>query len=395
MRIRTLRAVGWRNLAPLALDLHPGGGLTVLYGDNGQGKTNVVEAIHYLATFRSFRTTRAADLVQVGATDARVGIDVETKDLVRSVEVRLLLGESRPDPGGGAAAARTATRTIRLDSKPVRGVAPAFGVVSVVLFVPEDLLLIRAAPAARRRFLDMAISGVEPAYFGEAAAFQRILRTRNAVLRAHRPPGGSGVLLDTYDEQLAQAGARVVSRRRQLVTALLPDVERTFRALHADLPVALRYESDASVSGMVAEEDVQSALRAGLRRRRGVDERRGHTTFGPHTDDLEILLSGRPAREHASQGQMRSLVLAMKLAELAHVEERRGETPVLLLDDVPSELDPTRRRYLFETLGRLPCQTLVSVADPAVVPAVAGRVDFRVEAGHLKGVPIFPLQTDP
>jgi DNA replication and repair protein RecF len=262
-------------------------------------------------------------------------------------------------------------------------VAAAFGALSVVLFVPEDLLLVRAAPASRRRFLDMAISGVEPAFFSEAAVFQKVLRSRNAVLRAGRP-AVLPELLDAYDEQLARAGARMVMRRRELVRALGPNVNRIFRSLHGDLPVALAYIGDAAVMAASSEVDVNASLLAGLLRRRAVDERRGHTTFGPQTDDLDIHLAERPAREHASQGQLRSLVLAMKLAELAHVELSRAEAPVLLLDDVPSELDPTRRRYLFETLAALSCQTVVSVADPNVVPAMAGRADFSVSAGKVR-----------
>ena len=149
--------------------------------------------------------------------------------------------------------------------------------------------------------------------------------------------------------------------------------------------------SEPGVTVASSESEVSAALLAGLRGRRAVDERRGHTTFGPQTDDLEISLAERPAREHASQGQTRTLVLAMKLAELAHVESRHGEAPVLLLDDVPSELDPTRRRHLFETLAALPGQTVVSVADPSVVPALPGRVDFHVEGGRLMPVQVFPL----
>ena len=133
---------------------------------------------------------------------------------------------------------------------------------------------------------------------------------------------------------------------------------RLFKALHGDLPVELRYESDAQVAAAGDEAEVREALLQGLVRHRAVDERRRFTGFGPHTDDLAIRLSGRLAREHASQGQLRSLVLALKLAELANVEQRRGDAPVLLLDDVPSELDPERRRFLFEMIASLSCQTL-------------------------------------
>jgi DNA replication and repair protein RecF len=402
LRLRSLRTAGWRNLEPLRLDFDPAARLHVLHGDNGQGKTNVLEAVYYLAAFRSFRTTRAFDLVQRGAARADIGLDVETRDLVRAVDVALTVSDATgrgrardaDDDGAGGGGPVKVTRVVRVDGKGIRRIASAFGLASVVLFVPEDLLLVRAPPAARRRFIDLAISGVETTYFDEAAAFQRVLRSRNALLRGNRG-GVSPTLLDTYDEQLARAGARLVMRRRSIVEMLRPRVAEIFRSLHSDLPVALAYVSDDAVAAGGTEPAVATALHAGLQKRRRVDELRGHTTFGPQTDDLEIRLDNRPAREHASQGQLRSLVLSMKLAELGNVEAGRGEAPILLLDDVPSELDPTRRRYLFETLAGLSCQTVVSVADPAVVPPLAGRADFRVVAGRLAAVPVFPLQRVP
>jgi DNA replication and repair protein RecF len=192
------------------------------------------------------------------------------------------------------------------------------------------------------------------------------------------------VLLDAYDEELARTGARVVLRRRALVAELAPRTRDLFRALHADLPVELRYRSAPTVEAAVDEPGLAAALLGGLRAQRATDERRRFTTFGPHTDDLEISLEGRLAREHASQGQLRSLVLALKLAELTNVEARLGDAPVLLLDDVPSELDPTRRRFLFERVASLACQTVISVADRGVVPPLDDSVAFRVARGQLE-----------
>ncbi|MEA2700041.1 MAG: replication and repair protein RecF [Myxococcales bacterium] len=363
MRIGQLSATGWRNLAPLSLPLGPR--LTVLYGDNGQGKTNVIEAIYYLATLRSFRTSQAADLVAVGlgpAGLARVSADVESTELQRKLQVTV---------GAGG-------RTVTVDGKVVRGSAAIFGALSVVLFVPEDLLLLRAPPMARRRFLDLAVFNVERAYYKEASAFQRVLKSRNSLLRQGR---AQGTLLETYDEELARAGARLVVRRRVLVSELGPRLHRYFVALHGAFAVELLYRSDPSVEAAPDEPSVSAALLAGLRARHELDQRRRFTGFGPQTDDLEIVLGGRLARTHASQGQIRSLVLALKMAELANVEQRRGEAPVLLLDDVPSELDPQRREHLFQLVSTLSCQTVISVSDRQVVPPLEARVDFAVAAG--------------
>jgi len=363
--IRELRAQGWRNLEPL--DFVPGPRVNVLHGDNGQGKTNLIEAAYYLATLRSFRTSHADELVRGGAAAegrAQLSARVEHRGLDRKVEIRL-------GPDG---------RTVTLDGKQVRGAAAIFGAVSVVLFVPEDLLLPRAAPSARRRFLDLAVFNVERGYYREAAAFQKVVKSRNHLLK--RGPV-EPVLLDAYDEELARTGARVVMRRRTLVGELAPRTRDFFRALHGDILVELRYRSAPGVDAAADEAAVQAALLAGLRAQRALDERRRFTGTGPHTDDLEIVFAGRLAREHASQGQLRSLVLALKLAELTNVEARRGDVPVLLLDDVPSELDPTRRKFLFDMVGSLSCQTLISVTERDVVSALPDRRDFRVSGGRV------------
>jgi DNA replication and repair protein RecF len=360
--IRELRAELWRNLEPLLL--RPSEGLTVLFGSNGQGKTNVIEAIYFLASLRSFRTSRTRELIRAGESrPARLAGLVDGGGLTRRVEVQVAEG----------------ARAAMLDGKPVRGAAAIFGALSVVLFVPEDLLLPRAPPAARRRYLDLAVFNVDRTFFKEASAFQRVLKSRNAVLRMGRL---SPSLVATYDEELARTGARVVTRRRALVGELAPRMAALFKALHGELAVELRYRSDARVEASADEEGIRAALLEGLVRQREVDERRRFTSFGPHTDDLEILLAGRPAREHASQGQLRSLVLALKLAELGNVAERRGDAPVLLLDDVPSELDPERRRFLFDMIASLSCQTVISVADRSLVPPIGGRRDVRIWDGR-------------
>ncbi len=368
MRIRELWAEGWRNLEPLKLV--PGEHLSVLFGDNGQGKTNVLEAAYYLAALRSFRSSHAEDLIRRGDPSgrARLRAEVEHRGLERRFEVDL-------GPTG---------RSARLDGKSVRGTEAALGAVSVVLFVPEDLLLTRAAPAARRRFLDLAIFNVERGYYKEAIAFQRVLKNRNALLRQG---SSDSALLDTYDEELARTGARVVVRRRALVTALEPRFADHFRALHGDLSVSLTYRSDPDVETAADEAAVERALEHGLAGRRALDVRRRFTGFGPQVDDLEIGFSGALARSHASQGQLRSLMLALKLAELTHVEERLADPPVLLLDDVPSELDPVRRGLLFEVIAKLDCQTLISVTEREIVPALFGRRDFFVRAGSVIAEP--------
>lgn len=362
MILRELRVRRWRNLGSVVLQ--PGPRATVLYGHNGQGKTNIVEAIHCLTTFRSFRTARLAEVVAWDAAQAEVEGEVTIGGLDRKVELRV---------AGGRKATFLDGKSVRRDANALQGLA-------AVLFVPEDLLLPRAAPAERRRLLDRAIFAADRTYSAEAVAYERVLRNRNAVLReaVSRP-----ALLDTYDEEASRTGARLVVRRRQLVAALAPLVERLFREIHADLGARMRYRSDASVDEAGDQPAITDALLAGLRARHERDRRRGFTGFGPHTDDLELELGGHPAGDHGSQGQLRSLVLALKLAELVHLEERIGEPPLLLLDDVASELDQIRRTQLFEAIARLPGQTVLTVTDRDLLPTLPGRRDFEVRAGQL------------
>jgi DNA replication and repair protein RecF len=372
--LRELRVRQWRNLRGVALE--PGPRATVLSGQNGQGKTNLIEAIHFLTTFRSFRTTRIAEVVPWEAEGAQIEGDVTAGGLERKIEVKVV---------GGRKAALLDGKAVRRDASALQGVA-------AVLFVPEDLLLARAAPAERRRFVDRAIFAADRTYSAEAVAYERVLRSRNAVLREASPRPS---LLDTYDEEAARTGAHIVARRRALVAALAPRVEALFRSIHGELVrrdeplpgLKIAYQSHATVAEAGSLAEVREALLAGLRARRELDRRRGFSGYGPHTDDLQLELGGHLARDHGSQGQLRSLVLALKLGELALLEERLGEAPLLLLDDVASELDEVRRARLFETIARLPGQSFLTVTEAHLLPALPSRRDFRVEGGQLGAAP--------
>lgn len=341
----------------------PGPRATVISGDNGQGKTNVVEAVYYLLAFRSFRTTTAADLWGWGQPGAKLEADVEGGGLQRQLQAEL--GPER--------------RAFKLDGKAVRRDSAALSPFGMVLFVPEDLLLAKAPPAARRRFLDLALFGQDRGYYREAATYAKLLKSRNVALKR----GGNPTLLDSYDQQLGDAGARLVTRRRRVCGRLLPLFQVLFTQIHADLDATLCYRGHPSLDGVNAEGDLARALEAGLHERRDLDLRRGFTGFGPHADDLELSLKGHLAKDHGSQGQLRSLVLALKLAELALLTETLGEAPLLLLDDVASELDGQRRRRLFETIAALDGQTLITVTDPEFLPQLPSRTDVRVEAGQV------------
>ena len=329
MILRELRTQGWRNLGPLAL--RPGPGATVLFGQNGQGKTNILEAVYTALCFRSFRTSRLSDLVAWGSQGANVEAEITVGAIERVLKIQISQGH----------------KSAFLDGKAVRRDASALLGVGAVLFGPEDLRLPKAAAAERRRFLDRAVFGGYRPYFREALTFERVLRSR-------------------------------------MVGSLMPRLEATFRRIHSPAGVGMRYRSDPRVESAATEGEVVSALREGLDAHRETDQRRGFTGFGPQTDDLELELAGHLAREHASQGQLRSLVLALKLAELEHLREVLGEAPLLLLDDVASELDEERRRSLFEAMAALSCQSLITVTERDYLPALPGCVDYEVSGGELR-----------
>lgn len=363
MKLRELRVSGWRNLA--SVTLNPGVAATVLFGQNGQGKTNILEAAYTVLCFRSFRTNSLCELIAWNESRATVEADITVREIDRTLKLQVIEGRKQTQMDGKA---------VRRDSSTLEGVGAVF-------FGPEDLRLPKAAASERRRFLDRAVFGAYRPYFREAQDFEKILKSRNVLLRNG---SSDATLMASYDEHLAKAGARIVVRRRALATALRPILLSTFQQIHSEIPVDMRYRSHSRVEEAQSEPEIAMALLEGLKAHRTVDERRGFTGFGPQTDDLELQMAGHLAREHASQGQLRSLVLALKVAELEHLDRELHEPPLLLLDDVASELDEERRRRLFEVMASLNCQSLVTVTEREHLPSLQGCKDYEVRQGSLR-----------
>jgi DNA replication and repair protein RecF len=360
--LRAVELRDFRNLASAQVEPHPR--FTVFSGDNGQGKTNLLEGIFLAATLKSFRAGSIEELIRFGAGEARVRARLERSGLERIYEVEL----------GGTPARKAAL----VDGKRVRAAAEHFGGFNVVLFAVEDLQLPRGAPGPRRRFLDRAVWNAEPQIAPEARAYQRALKQKNALLRDLPAPREIDALLDAYDAQLALEGARIVARRRRYLRELEPRFHAAFARIaleghHAELG----YES--ALAG--PEEGLAAELGARLAQARPRDRARGYSSVGPHADDLAIGLDGRPAASHASQGQLRALVLALKIAEIELLEARLGEHPVLLLDDVSSELDAARNAALFAFLREVQCQVLITTTHRSHVPIDGPRSDFLLVAG--------------
>jgi DNA replication and repair protein RecF len=376
--VRSLKLRAVRNLGAIAIE--PGARFNVFHGDNAQGKTSLLEAIYALCTLRSFRTHRLAELVSFGSERASLAATVERNGLSHHYELLVA-------PRG---------RSARVDGKVVRPLSRYFGQFTVVLFAPEDLLVPRGTPADRRRFLDRAVFNRAPGHLVHVQAYEKVLRSRNQVLKSHRERSGGPLrdLLAVYDDQLARTGARLVAARKRYLDELRAGFQAAFVAIArtgaaADLRYDAAWPEGAAGAAAAAEEEFAAGLRALLARSLSRDLARGITTVGPHRDDLQFILDGRPAAAYASQGQLRALVLAWKTAELLLLERTHGDPPVLLLDDVSSELDRSRNEYLFEFISNCPSQCFITTTHPGHILLSADRLDFAVRAGV-----ITPQNTD-
>ena len=352
-----------RNLKPLALE--PRERFNVFSGDNGQGKTNLLEAIFVVAALRSFRTSKLADLIAFGTERAKLGARVVKDDLVRLYDVELAPG----------------ARKVALDGKAVRPLARYFGGFNVVVFTPEDLGLPRASPSDRRRFLDRGVFNLRPDYLTTAQDYERVLKTRNSVLRK---VGDGGLdrrqaedLLAVYDQQLAQLGADVIAARKRFLSAVTTELTSAFSSItRTGLAVEARYVVRSAA-------ETPQAIAAALVAARMKDFATSATQVGPHRDDLVFELDGHEAGSYASQGQLRAIMLAWKTAELQVLGRAHGDPPILLLDDVSSELDPQRNEFLFEHLASLAGQCFITTTHPSHVLLRQHRADYRIAGGEI------------
>ena len=368
MYITKLKLDHFRNIQALELPLQPG--LTVFTGENAQGKTNLLEAVHLLCTGRSHRTSHDRDMIyhdreENTAPRAYVAARCMRREGERHVEVALSL---------------SGKKAVRVNNSSLSRLGELMGHMNTVMFAPEDLGLIREGPGRRRRFLDMTLAQIQPEYYFYLQRYQKALEQRNELLKTIARTGRGEDTLPVWDEALAENGGWLAEKRQLFCEKLSLCAQR----LHLELSdgreeLVITYEGDSSGSAAERKNQLLDAYERG----RTHDLRFGVTGAGPHHDDLGVKINGFDAKTDASQGQRRTAVLALKLAELELMEAVTGEVPILLLDDVFSELDAARRELLRQRIGRV--QTLLTCVDAEGLGLAKETAVLKIREGKISG----------
>lgn len=356
MYITRVTLNNYRNYGSLGLELSPG--LNVFTGENAQGKTNLLEAVYFTGVGRSMRTPRDKELIRWGDDMARIRADAAGRYGKSRVEIVLDKRENK---------------RVAINGVPVKKLGELMGVIMVVLFSPDEIAIIKEAPGERRRFIDIALSQISRAYFYLLMRYNRILSQRNRLLKA-----GGADTQDVWDLQLADVGAKIIKTRKGFIARLNGLADKNHEYLTAGRErLTLRYESIEGEN----EQEIRENFLAELKRTRERDVIQGFTHVGAQTDDMAVLAGDLDIRRFGSQGQQRTAALSLKLAQLDLFYEETGEYPVLLLDDVFSELDETRRNKLIERL--LGHQTIITCtnAQKELREAFEEAAFYRVENG--------------
>lgn len=408
MQVTNLRLKNFRNYADLTLALSSG--INIFLGANAQGKTNILEAICYASLGRSHRTHQDSDLIRFSEPAGILQLAFSRRDVPSRIDIQL---------------PRKGRRKLVLNGQSIRP-KDLVGSLNTVLFSPEDLFLIKGAPASRRHFLDSEISQASPAYYHELLTYNRLLQQRNTLLKRIREHHASPALLAPWDPQLARSAAKITKKRQEAVKKLhmlanlmqrkisgskenlsltyeihglerndsiferqretiRNPLSRSVDSVGSPLPPDTKKTSTIEqppTSNQVTS-PLESWYNKRLEERHELDILRGVTSVGPHRDDLAMAVNGIDLRAYGSQGQQRTGALALKLAELEFLRSETGEYPILLLDDVMSELDASRREALLAFLQREHIQTIVTATDAAYFPRDDFGTVYHVENGNV------------
>lgn len=344
MRIEEIRLRNFRNYKELTFRPHEG--INLFFGQNGSGKTNLLEAVHCCALGKSHRVTNDQNLVLIGEKTAFCGISVKTNFVRQNISLRLQPEESQK-------------KLIQIDDKKIRKFSELMGCLQCVIFSPEDLDLVKEGPAIRRRFLDMMISQISRSYFIALQQYRLAMEQRNILLKEmkmNRPVDPR--MLDVYEQAMAVPAGMIITERKKIIGILSDKALQTYRTISGskEEDFSVHYQSIFRDKESPEDEIIQM-----LKNNREDDVKYGMTSCGPHRDDLVLTMNRKNMKMFASQGQVRTAALSMKLAQMKVLKDLSGEYPVLLLDDVMSELDVSRRMHLLEEIDHM--QTFITCTD--------------------------------
>ena len=373
MKINKIYAVNFRNYSSCNLDFSSM--INVFYGQNAQGKTNILEAIFYSSFGMSHRTFTEDDLLKMSCKEMAFGVEYESFSGVHDIKIKKYqqLGRNKKE--------------IFLDGTKVRP-KEHYGSLNVVMFSPEDLQLVKGEPSLRRRFFDMQIAQTDPIYYDLLVKYNRVLQQRNKLLKEIRDNGGTPQQLEPWNKEFIVLATAIAKKRQLALEKLQAIAGEIYASITGNKEtLTIKYELKANNGELLYPESDFSAWEMfytnKLKERERIDILRGNTGIGPHRDDIVLLLNNMSLKSFGSQGQQRSGALALKLSQLEYVRREIGEFPVLLLDDVMSELDNNRRAQLLLFIdGRV--QTFITVNDRELIPELAGNAYFEIMQGSVR-----------
>jgi len=350
MHITNIQATKFRNLTIDGIELSPG--INILHGNNAQGKTNFLEAVYFCAFGRSLRAVSDRELVRFNSGAARISANIVRSGFLQTLEAYIEKQGVR------------ASKSISIDRIPIRHMKDLFGRLLVVVFTPEDLRLIKSGPAERRRFMDMEICQLSPVYYGDLREYHRSLKQRNALLKILQKDKSQTDSLSIWDQQLADYGNRIMRTRSTFISK----ISEISREIH------MHITQDKETLEIIYNPNITDGEKylTHMEKSHKRDIILGSTSHGIHKDDITFMINGISARNFGSQGQQRTAALSAKLAEIEIIKQSTGETPVLLLDDVLSELDSNRQKFLLSQITNL--QALITCTGLEDV-LLSGNVD--------------------
>lgn len=345
MHIESINLSNFRNYKELNIEFSPN--VNIIIGDNAQGKTNLIEAIYVAGFGRSFRTTKDTELIYMGSDTARCKIDAVKHDRSFSIEFRLKKDKKKE---------------IKINGSSLTKISELIGFFNIVIFSPEDLKLIKETPVERRKFIDRELSHISPAYCGKLIEYHKILNQRNNLLRQISFKDSLRSTLFIWDDKLAHIGTELIIRRAEFIERLSEISSRIHGGISGGKEMLkLDYLPNIKTGKTKDYDKIKTEFEKRLKDLESTDIKRGFTSVGPHRDDMVFYINDIDIKHYGSQGQQRTAALSLKLSEIEIVYEEIGEYPILLLDDVMSELDINRQNDLVKTLSKM--QTIITTTD--------------------------------